>query len=140
MQFVGRKKEHLPRLVPKQGEFQLLRKLTLTVALLLALGSAMGNSANAKLRQDRINFWINVGQCEQPGAGAFGVNWSMPGPTYQGGLGFYSTTWKMWASELKPGGRTVYERFPNAGLAPMRVQIWVAEHGLTTDGNGWGCI
>lgn len=118
----------------------MLRKLTLTVFLLIALGGATGQTANAKLSQATLKYWIGVGRCEQRGNGIFGVQWNFPGPKYQGGLGFYSGTWDWWASELNPGGRSVLSRFPNAGDAPWRVQIWVADYGLKTHNGYWGCI
>jgi hypothetical protein len=44
----------------------------------------------------RVPDWkkfINLGRCEQPGSGKYGVAWSHKGPTYGGGLGIYKHTW-----------------------------------------------
>lgn len=69
--------------------------------------------------------WDGIARCET------GANWSMRGPRYSGGLGFYNGTWTGF------GGR---EFAANAGSATREQQIIVAErvyarHGLT----GWGC-
>lgn len=109
------------------------------VGCVIAIAAALAPNGKARLADDTIRHWIAVGRCEQPGPGAFGVRWDHPGPTYQGGLGFYWGTWRWWASELRPGGVSVYERFPNAGLAPWRVQVWVAQHGWERYRGSWGC-
>lgn len=69
--------------------------------------------------------WDGIARCETGG------NWSMQGPRYSGGVGFYNGTWNGF------GGR---EFAPNAGMASKPEQIIVAErvyarHRLT----GWGC-
>lgn len=76
------------------------------------------------------DLWVAVGRCEQPGNGYMGVNWSHPGPTYQGGLGFYSASWDY----FKPKG------FPaDAGKATWRQQMIVANRLWRSVGWGWGC-
>ena len=57
--------------------------------------------------------------------------WSMQGPTYSGGLGFYNGTWSSFG-----GG----EFAPNAGQASREQQIVVAERVYARYGlSGWGC-
>lgn len=82
-------------------------------------------AAREKLRQKTNVDWDGIAQCETGG------NWSMQGPRFSGGVGFYNGTWTGF------GGR---EFAPNAGMASREEQIVVAErvyarHGLS----GWGC-
>jgi Iap family predicted aminopeptidase len=58
----------------------------------------------------------------------------MQGPTYEGGVGFYVGTWRWWAGELG-----LFRRYPHAYMAPARVQMTVAEYGLTRHRGYWGC-
>lgn len=75
--------------------------------------------------------WVRIGRCEQPGSGYAGINWSHPGPTYQGGLGIWHGNW----SSLKPKG------FPSsAGQATWRQQMLVANRLAARYGfSAWGC-
>lgn len=88
-----------------------------------------------KIRQSLLppnhDLWVRIGRCEQPGPGYKGVNWSFPGPTFQGGLGFYFGTW----DGYKPRG------FPaDAGSASWRQQMRVANILLGEYGTSpWGC-
>ena len=76
------------------------------------------------------DLWVRVGKCEQPGKGYRGINWAHRGPTYQGGLGFYSRSW----DAFKPKG------YPdNAGDATWRQQMVVANRLWHRAGWGWGC-
>jgi hypothetical protein len=92
--------------------------------------SVMAGSAEAKMPA-HWQLWVKMGRCEQPGKGAWGVRWSHPGPTYQGGLGFYHATW----DGYKPRG------FPNnAGQATWRQQMWVANIVARRVGySAWSC-
>jgi len=75
--------------------------------------------------------WIRIGRCEQPGRGAWGINWTHPGPRYQGGLGFYSGTW----DGFKPRGYPA-----DAGQATWRQQMNVANRVAASVGfTAWGC-
>lgn len=77
------------------------------------------------------DLWLRIGRCEQPGSGYGGVNWSHPGPTYQGGLGFYNATWDGW----KPAGYPA-----DAGSATWRQQMIVANRVAASVGfTAWGC-
>jgi hypothetical protein len=38
-------------------------------------------------------FFVEIGRCEQPGDGRWGINWTHPGPTYAGGLGVFTPLW-----------------------------------------------
>lgn len=120
------------QLVPRR------RCQVLLAAYLAAVGLACaaftGSSSAARpLSPAAIAFWDRVAHCEQPlGAGA---RWSHPGPTYQGGLGFYFSTWDWWARELG-----LHRRYPDAGDAPRLVQIRVADYGRRVHRGYWGCI
>lgn len=77
------------------------------------------------------DLWIAIGQCEQPGSGYMGVNWSHTGPTYQGGLGFWYGTWTGFKYPGMPS---------NAGYATWRQQMKVANRLLNLYGTSpWGC-
>jgi len=75
--------------------------------------------------------WVRIGRCEQPGSGYAGIRWDHPGPTYQGGLGFYHGTW----DSYKPGG------YPDdAGQASWREQMITANRVVADVGlSAWGC-
>lgn len=69
--------------------------------------------------------WDAIAVCETNG------NWSMQGPRFSGGVGFYNGTWNAF------GGR---QFAPNAGLATREEQIVVAERVHDEFGlSGWGC-
>lgn len=77
------------------------------------------------------DLWVRIGRCEQPGRGYMGVNWSHPGPRYQGGLGFYSGTWQAFKEPWMPS---------NAGAASWRAQMQVANKLYARYGTSpWGC-
>jgi hypothetical protein len=100
----------------------------LAVALLLAVVVTPA-SGSRPLSAATIAFWTRVAQCET------GATWSGLGSTYQGGLGFYRTTWDAWAREMG-----VYDRYPDAGMAPRLTQIAVADYGYRVHGGYWGCL
>ena len=80
---------------------------------------------------DRAEYWRQIGACEQPGNGWGGVAWDHPGPTYQGGLGFWYGTW----DSYKPDGYPA-----DAGQASPEQQMIVAD--IVYDAVGaraWGC-
>lgn len=69
--------------------------------------------------------WDGIAHCETEG------NWSMSGPRYSGGVGFYNGTWEGFGGE---------EFAANAGLATRAEQIVVAERVHDAFGlSGWGC-
>ncbi len=69
--------------------------------------------------------WDGIAYCETEG------NWSMSGPRYSGGVGFYNGTW---------GGFGGEEFAANAGSATRAEQIVVAERVHDAFGlSGWGC-
>ena len=85
--------------------------------------------------------FIRIGRCEQPGSGYAGIDWTVSGPTYMGGLGFwYGTyaawrpaTWKAFAGKRKPTPA-------NAGDAHWRLQMLVAARVADDVGfSAWGC-
>jgi len=71
-------------------------------------------------------YWDRMAQCETGG------DWSMVGPRYSGGLGFYNGTWDSF------GGREFAAR---AGQATREQQIVVANRVANDVGlSGWGCL
>ena len=69
--------------------------------------------------------WDGIARCETGG------NWSMQGPSFSGGVGFYNGTWNGF------GGQ---QFAPNAGMATREQQIVVAERVYARYGlSGWGC-
>lgn len=81
------------------------------------------------------SLWICIGLHEQPGPGHKGINWSHPGPTYQGGLGIWYGNW----DSLKPSGYPA-----DAGQASWRQQMTVANklmsiYGITAWGSSGNC-
>lgn len=81
---------------------------------------------------DNSEVWIRIGRCEQPGSGKWGIDWTHPGPQFQGGLGFYSGTW----DSYRPSG------YPDeAGQATWRQQMNVANRVANDVGfSAWGCF
>jgi len=77
-----------------------------------------------------ISLWIRVGRCEQPGRGYMGVRWSHPGPKYEGGLGFFASSWDAYRPSYYPS---------NAGNATWQQQMVVASRLWDRAGWGWGC-
>lgn len=83
---------------------------------------------------DDVETWLAIGRCEQPGNEWGGVRWSHPGPTYQGGLGFWYGTW----DSFKQG--TSAEQIDNAGQATPQQQMEVARNIRDRYGyRAWGC-
>lgn len=81
-------------------------------------------------------FWAAVAQCETGST----WNWGAPGAknaggSYQGGVGFYASTWTAWATELR-----LVKRWPHAYMAPPAVQVRVASYGLRVHRGSWGCL
>ena len=106
-----------------------MRRLAIVAALTCGLLGAP--VAEAKMPK-RWQTWVRIGRCEQPGKGAWGINWSHKGPTYQGGLGFYSGTWLAFRLKGMPS---------NAGYATWRQQMVVANRIFRRYGgtSPWGC-
>lgn len=94
-------------------------------------GTTIQAGAAKKRLPARHDLWVRIGRCEQPGRGYKGINWSHPGPRYQGGLGFYSGTWAAFKEPHMPA---------NAGQATWRQQMWVANKLYARYGTSpWGC-
>jgi hypothetical protein len=108
----------------------------LAAAALVGLAPA----ASARPTTGVSAFWERLAQCETGGR----WNWgryagtararSLEGTRFEGGLGFASTTWRLWA-----GAVHVLGEFPHAWMAPPRVQVRVAAYGLRRGGY-WGCL
>lgn len=111
----------------------LARRNTVLVMLALAVGvmAIAVKVADARPMPKNYSLWIKIGRCEQPGPGYRGIYWSHPGPTYQGGLGFYHGTWDAY----KPKGYPA-----DAGQATWRQQMRVANRVAAAVGfTAWGC-
>lgn len=80
-------------------------------------------------------FWQRVAICETGGRWDWGAQ-HRPGEghTYEGGVGFYWATWRLWAGHLG-----LLQRYPHAYMAPPAVQARVAAYGLSVGGY-WGCL
>ena len=77
----------------------------------------------------RIDNWVSLGRCEQPGSGWRGVDWKQTG-NYIGGLGFYSGTYGAYKPKSYPWP-------PHATPAHL---IIVAERVKADVGiTAWGC-
>jgi hypothetical protein len=93
-----------------------------------------GTSVTQQPSGDDTAIWVAIAQCEQPGNGWMGVRWDHPGPTYQGGLGFWYGTW----DSYKRG--TSAAAIDNAGDATPAQQMEVARRVRAAHGYGaWGC-
>jgi hypothetical protein len=104
-------------------------------ALLWGVGEARSAPVRAPAEVSKMpnnwRIWIAMGRCEQPGRGAWGINWSHRGPTYQGGLGMFHATWDGWRPRHYPG---------NAGDASWRQQMNVANRVARDVGfSAWSC-
>ncbi len=85
-------------------------------------------------------FWTRLAQCETQGRWDWGRfagtarRRPLEGRTFEGGLGFYASTWREWAKAVH-----VVREFPHAWMAPPQVQVLVAAYGLRRGGY-WGCL
>ena len=85
-------------------------------------------------------FWQRLAQCETSGRWDWGKfartsrRRSAEGTIFEGGLGFYAPTWRVWAKAVH-----VLSRYPHAWMAPPPVQVKVAAYGLRRGGY-WGCL
>ena len=92
-------------------------------------------AARAALTPARVAFWTRVAQCETGGRWDWGAGHRPnEGSSYEGGVGFAASTWRLWAGALG-----LVSRFPHAYDAPPMVQMRVAEYGLDRGGY-WGCL
>lgn len=115
------------------------RRLALTaLAVILGTGAAACGpfvpsppGTTVYLESARSEYWLAMGRCEQPGDGYGGVEWTIHGPTYEGGLGFYVSTWDHWRDATMPD---------NAGDASPAQQMLVADRVYDAVGaSAWGC-
>lgn len=75
--------------------------------------------------------WVADAICE---TGQNPPNWRYHAGVYEGGIGFYYTTWDSWKLRV-PAAR----RFDHAYQAPAWIQAAVAQYGLDHYGR-WGCL
>jgi hypothetical protein len=110
--------------------------VVLGAALLLGLAPAAPAARTAGVSA----FWRRLAQCETGGRWDWGRYAGTPrerrleGTVFEGGLGFYASTWRAWAKAVH-----VVDRFPHAWMAPPQVQVRVAAYGLRRGGY-WGCL
>ena len=103
---------------------------TIGAALAVAILAVPAAAAPRPPLPANYALWLKVGRCEQPGNGYQGIAWNTRGPTYEGGLGFASSSWDAY----KPKG------YPdNAGDATWRQQMVTANRLWHRVGWGWGC-
>lgn len=112
-----------------------------TAALVAAGAAGVARSAvpPPPLTPALISYWTAVAKCETGAGGQPKWDWgskhrSNEGALYEGGVGFSTAMWKLWAGEL--GWLTLY---PDAFDAPPRVQMTVAQYGATVHKAQWGC-
>jgi hypothetical protein len=114
------------------------RAAVLAVATASAVGLAP--SAPAAHTAGVSVFWQRLAQCETAGRWNWGKyahsarRREAEGTTFEGGLGFYASTWREWANAVHELGR-----YPHAWMAPPVVQVKVAAYGLRRGGY-WGCL
>ena len=108
---------------------------------LICAWAAGGASATGTkpLTPQVIRYWTAVGSCETGAGGPPKWDWGSKhrpgeGLLFQGGLGFATTVWQIWAGELG-----LLKLYPHAFDAPALVQIRVAEYGMKTHAAHWGC-
>ena len=97
--------------------------------------------ATASTPEDEA-FWDRVAQCETGGDWRWGSQFASP--TYEGGVGFASSTWRGLVSGAKFGGvpspfARLARFFPHAFNAPRLWQIALAQW-LYLRGGYWGCL
>jgi len=83
-------------------------------------------------------FWERVAHCETDGRWDWGkyaesaLRRPGEGSTFEGGVGFYASTWTLWRTQI-------HVRYAHAWQAPPIVQAQVATWGLE-HGGYWGCL
>lgn len=80
-----------------------------------------------------VEWWYELGRCEQPGSGEGGVNWTAGDSTYGGGLGFYRGTWDAYRGEAGIDVDEPDQATPAQQIAVGRAVF--AHHGA----GAWGC-
>jgi Transglycosylase-like domain len=119
--------------------------LQLGAILLAAVISASATTrahagTSQTLAPQTIRYWTAIGSCETGGGGPPKWDWGSrhrpgEGAAFEGGLGFSTATWQLWAGTLG-----LLDLYPHAYDAPPLVQIRVAEYGLTEQNGYWGCM
>ena len=117
-----------------------VRARAAVVAVAAAATVGLAPSASAVHTAGVSVFWQRLAQCETAGRWNWGKYAHSPrrraseGTTFEGGLGFYVSTWRQWAKSVH-----VLGRYPHAWMAPPVVQVKVAAYGLRRGGY-WGCL
>ncbi len=112
-----------------------------TAAVLVACVAGVARAAVTPpaLTPALISYWTAVAKCETGAGGSPKWDWGSrhranEGTLYEGGVGFSTAMWKLWAGELG-----LLELYPDAFDAPARVQMTVAQYGATVHKARWGC-
>jgi hypothetical protein len=99
---------------------------------------AFAGAASARTQVSVPAFWQRVAHCETDSRWDWGkyANSALrrpgEGTTFEGGLGFYASTWTLWS-------RQIHVAYRYAWQAPPPVQAEVASWGLE-HGGYWGCL
>jgi hypothetical protein len=115
-------------------------KVAAAASAILGLSVAPAHAAGAQpLTQKEVRYWTAVAACETGGGGTPKWDWGTKhrpgeGTLYQGGLGISALMWTEWGGELG-----LLARYPNAFDAPPRVQMEVAQYGVSVHHAVWGC-
>ena len=78
-------------------------------------------------------FFVEIGRCEQPGDGKWGINWTHPGPTYPGGLGVFAPLWTEDGIDGRDLAPTITEATPIEQM--IHAQRIIDKYGKYA----WGC-
>jgi len=118
-----------------------LRLLVICLAALVFAGAASAHTTieiPPRTATHIPHFWQSVAQCETGSRWDWGkyadTSARRPGEgtTFEGGLGFYASTWTLWRTQIHIG-------YSHAWEAPAIVQVKVAAWGLE-HGGYWGCL
>lgn len=115
--------------------------IALAVAFVLHTSMAQARPAPAHAKEafrteilpTNWRFFVEVGRCEQPGKGRWGIHWTHPGPTYPGGLGVFAPLWTedgIDGTDLAP---TIPEATPVEQM--IHAQRIIDKYGVYA----WGC-
>jgi hypothetical protein len=117
------------------------RRLALQAAAIVGLASAAAAHAGGlqPLSAKTVEHWTAVAACETGSGGPPKWDWGSKhrpgeGTIFEGGVGFSALMWKVWAGELG-----LLARYPHAFDAPPRIQMEVAQYGVTAHHAVWGC-
>jgi hypothetical protein len=117
-----------------------LTAVPVVAILAWAVAAGIANAgASQPLSSQTIRYWTAVATCETGSGGSPKWDWGSKrrpgeGTAFEGGLGFSTLVWQLWAGELG-----LLSQYPHAYDAPPLVQMRVAEYGAKTHHAQWGC-